>query len=329
MIASIAMKRAIREWTRRQSGTWRAADESELQAWLAAADEHRAAFEKVGRAWDVSGGLREHVAANDSGMGAPSSRSSRASVRKTAVAACVVLLAIAVFGSLWPAAHRWWSGAEIRLATARGQPRTFVLDDGTRVLLDADSELVAQIGFRSRQLSLLRGEALLTVSHDASRAFEVRIGRGRVQDLGTEFDIEYLAGAARISVLEGRVGVFTSGGRTLLLAGQTGGYDSAGNLTSVGSFDAAATHWSEGLRHYDREALGDVIERMGRYHAVTFVFAESRLQDLRVSGTFKTSDLPLFLRTLAAALPVEMRYLTPEKIEIASRSPPRPASDSH
>ena len=308
MIAAIAMKRAIREWTRRQSGTWREADESALQAWLGAADEHRAAFEKVGRAWAVAGGLREHVSGD------------RSSVSKAAVAACIVLLSGAVIGSLWPAAQRWWSGPEVRLATPRGQPRTFVLDDGTRVLLDADSELVAQIGFRRRQLSLLRGEALLTVSHDASRPLEVRIGRGRVQDLGTRFDIEYLAGAARISVLEGRVGVFTSEGQTLLLAGQTGGYDSAGNLKSAGSLDAAATRWSEGLRHFDREPLGDVIERLARYHAVTFVFAESRLRDLRVSGTFKTSDLPLFLRTLAAALPVEMRYLTPDKIEITFRS---------
>jgi hypothetical protein len=37
MITETGVERAIRLWTRRHSGTWLEADETELQAWLAAA----------------------------------------------------------------------------------------------------------------------------------------------------------------------------------------------------------------------------------------------------------------------------------------------------
>jgi ferric-dicitrate binding protein FerR (iron transport regulator) len=52
---------------------------------------------------------------------------------------------------------------------------------------------------------------------------------------------------------------------------------------------------------------------------VTFFFTDPRLKELRVSGTFKMGDLALFLRTLAAALPVEARWTAPQHIEISSR----------
>lgn len=332
MISEVSMKHAVRAWTRRQSGTWREADETELQAWLAVATEHRLAYEKVARAWAVAGELKGHPAGDalrqaDNAL-QHSAQISRSRVTQVAIAASLGLLAIAAGVPLWSTANRWWNGSEIHLVTLKGQAKPFVLEDGTRVLLDADSQLLARIGHHSRHISLVRGEALLTVSHDPSRPFEVTVGAGRIEDLGTEFDIEYLSDSSRISVLQGRVGVLTPRGRTLLAAGQSTGYDNAGNLQPVSSFDAAAARWSQGQRHFDRERLGDVLERLARYHPVTFVFADIRLKDLRVSGTFRTSDQELFLRTLAAALPIELEHLTRERIEVAPRTPGSRASDS-
>jgi len=38
-----------------------------------------------------------------------------------------------------------------------------------------------------------------------------------------------------------------------------------------------------GQRHFDGELLCDVLERLTRYHAVTFEFTDARLEQLRVS----------------------------------------------
>lgn len=328
MIPAAVMQQAIRSWAQRHSDTWHHADEAELQTWLAAAAEHRAAYEKVARAWDATGELRDHPHGEQ--LGAYKERlrpgERRFITTRVALAAGLVLLTIAATLPFLSAALRGWDGSDIRLVTLNGRSKSFVLDDGTQVLLDADSELTAHMGHNMRRVVLIRGEALFHVSHDASRPFEVTAGSGRVQDLGTAFDVENLADSTRISVLEGQVAVLTDHGRTLLVAGQAGGYDKAGNLDPVSPFDRTMGPGLEGPRHFSRERLGDVLERLARHHAVTFLFADPHLRDLRFSGTFSTDDLDLFLRTLAAALPIEPRYLDPHRIEIATRSP-RPNRD--
>jgi transmembrane sensor len=160
--------------------------------------------------------------------------------------------------------------------------------------------------------------------HDAARPFVVEVGRGRITDLGTRFDVENLQGRARISVLEGRVGVETPRGSMLLEAGRAGGYEGDGTLLVPHEADRSVELWLSGQRHFNADRLADVLQRLTRYHTVTFAFSDPQLQELRVSGTFRTGDLSLFLRTLQAALPIEVRWLDPQRIEIGSRVGARP-----
>jgi transmembrane sensor len=329
MSSTDSLDEAIQAWTRRHSGTWSEAHEKKLQTWLAATAEHREAYEKVARAWGKTGDLK-HTLPDEIQREYELARHRSAAparfggVAKFALAAGLALLALGI--GLWPSASRWWSGPATSLVSAKGQVKSFTLEDGTQVLLDADSQLIVHIGHYSRKAVLVRGEALITVAHDPKRPLEVTVGIGRIQDLGTRFDIEALPDSSRIDVLEGRVGVLTPRGRTLLVAGQSSGYDRSGNLQAVSSLSATTAQWSQGQRHFDREPLGDVLERLTRYHAMTFVYTDPGLRNLRVSGTFRTSDQALFLRTLAGALPIEVRYLGPSRVEIANRAD---ASDAH
>jgi transmembrane sensor len=332
MRSTDSLDEAIQAWTRRHSGTWSVAHEKKLQTWLAATAEHREAYEKVARAWGKTGDLK-HTLPDEIQREYELARHRSAAparfggVAKFALAAGLALLALGI--GLWPSASRWWSGPATSLVSAKGQVKSFTLEDGTQVLLDADSQLIVHIGHYSRKAVLVRGEALITVAHDPKRPLEVTVGIGRIQDLGTRFDIEALPDSSRIDVLEGRVGVLTPRGRTLLVAGQSSGYDRSGNLQAVSSLSATTAQWSQGQRHFDREPLGDVLERLTRYHAMTFVYTDPGLRNLRVSGTFRTSDQGLFLRTLAGALPIEVRYLSASRVEIATRAANPGASDAH
>lgn len=51
---------------------------------------------------------------------------------------------------------------------------------------------------------------------------------------------------------------------------------------------------------FQRQALGEAVAQMARYHAVQFHFDDTRLATLKISGAFKTDDLRLFLSTLEA-----------------------------
>lgn len=319
------IQHAIRSWVRRQTGTWNQAEEADLQAWLATSAEHREAYEKVARGWELAGELQAFQPGLPEEPSLAHEQPPRSIGRILAAAACIV--ALTVTGTLlYRSLHLGWADSDTRLVTLKGQPKSFVLEDGTQVRLDGDSELVARIEHNRRGITLIRGEAQFNVVHDSARPFEVSAGSGRVQDLGTHFDIEALSNSTRVVVLEGQVAVSTDRGRTLLVAGQSGGYDTAGNLDPVSPFDPTTAPWLEGLRTFDRERLGDVLERLARHHAVTFVFEDPRMQELRISGKFRTDDLGLFLRTLAAALHVDSRYLAQDRIEIVSRLP-RPNRD--
>jgi transmembrane sensor len=306
-----SLEQAIGAWTRRHSGTWTEEDERQLTAWLAAAPENRAAYEKVANVWQATGKLERRAydaAVPDRSLMAP----------RVALACAVVLAAVLAIPA-WQQADRWWNGVTVHWVAPRGESRTLVLEDGTHVLLDSDSDLVAKFGAHARRVSLVRGEALFTVTHDASRPFEIEIGPGRVVDLGTRFDVEKLPDAVRVAVFEGRVGVKTVHGEVVLGAGRGCGYDDSGVLLPVRKVDAATTVRSDGERHFDSEPLVAVAARLARYHPVTFEFSDARLQELRLSGTFRVTDLELFLRTLSAALPVESRWVGPQRVEFFPR----------
>ena len=310
-VADLCTEHAVRVWTRRNSGRWTEADEADLQQWLAAAPENRVAYEKIARVWTSLGALEGRIPR----LAIPH-RPSRLPLLGIAATLLVVLsLSIGFFS------YRWWNGAPTTWTTPRGATRNILLADGTRIVLDADSELESRIGSRARHIALRRGEALLSVAHDAARLFEVEIGRGRITDLGTRFDVENLGGRARVSVLEGRVGLETQRGQVLLEAGHAGGYDGDGTLLPVRAADSSVALWADGQqRHFDADRLPDVLARLERYHQVTFTLTDPQLQQLRLSGTFRTSDLSLFLRTLQAALPIQIRWMDSQHVQISPRT---------
>jgi len=305
-MTDLALRQAIRAWTQRHSGSWSQDDEANLQNWLAAAPENRAAYEKAGRAWAVTGQVAARV---------PRDLPPR-NAYGLWIAACLLA---ALCYPVWVMSDNWWHGTRTEWTAQLGQTRTIQLVDGTRIVLDAGSEVESRIGARSRHIVLVRGEALLTVAHDASRPFTADVGPGRITDIGTRFDIERLNGKTRVSVLEGRVSVSTAHGELVLDAGRASGYDPAGVLLPVSDIDGAVTIWETGQRHFNADRLSDVLDRIARYHPVTFVYKDGQLKDLRVSGTFRTDNLPLFLRTLRAALPIETVWLDTQRIEISRR----------
>ena len=59
------------------------------------------------------------------------------------------------------------------------------------------------------------------------------------------------------------------------------------------------TAWQHGQIVFNMTPLSEVTAQLARYHAVKFVFDDPKLKRLKMSGTFNTKDLPVFLGTLA------------------------------
>jgi len=305
---------AVREFVSRQSGAWSAADEKRLTEWLAADPAHRQAYESVARVWEAAGDL-PHPRTDPIVPRRPWLFSRRSAARMAATLAVVVLLS-----PLGIQFKQWWYGVPRNVSTRIAEQSTLRLPDGSMITLDADSELMYQVGYGRRQATLMHGEALFSVIHEANRPFEVTAGAGHIVDRGTVFDVEARHDELRVSVLEGRVVLISASARAALAAGEGSGLDSEGHFTEVLKIDESVGEWREGRRVFRDMPLGRVLEYLERSQGVNFDLTTSSLAQLRVSGVFRMADLRAFLATLERSFPVRARWVSPDRIEIYSSS---------
>jgi len=305
-----AKARAVREWTARHSGNWTTYDEQRLMEWLAEDPEHRRAFESVMKLWEAAGDLSMPAITRITPQ--PRRFFSRRSVHLIGVTLAAAVLLIPVGSQL----KQWWSGTPQHITTRIGELKTLRLSDNSTITLDADSDLIYQVGYAARRATLTRGEAFFSVTHDVRRPFIVTVGPGQIIDLGTVFDVESRRGAARVSVLEGRVALTSRTGRTELAAGQGAGFDREGMFLPVSTVDRSVVDWREGRRSFRDTPLSLVLESLERYLPVRFALTDPSLENLRVSGVFNTTDLHAFLAMLEQGFPVRARWMGSDRIEL-------------
>jgi transmembrane sensor len=127
--------------------------------------------------------------------------------RRVLMAACVAfLLAIA-------AAVVWQTQRYALYTTDIGERRSIVLADGSTVDLNARSRLRVEFSGTERRVELLDGQALFQVAKDPHRPFIVRSGEAFVRAVGTQFDVYVKASGTTVTVLEGRVAVYSAATR--------------------------------------------------------------------------------------------------------------------
>ena len=124
--------------------------------------------------------------------------------RRSFFAAASVALALVIAGVVWWQAHRY-----PLYATDIGERRSITLADGSTVDLNARSQLRIEFSNSERRVELLEGQALFQVTKDKARPFIVRSGEATVRAVGTQFDVYRKDSGTTITVLEGRVAVYS------------------------------------------------------------------------------------------------------------------------
>jgi transmembrane sensor len=95
-------------------------------------------------------------------------------------------------------------------STDIGERRSLTLADGSMVDLNARSQLRVEFSKTERRVELLNGQALFQVAKDKARPFIVHCGDATVRAVGTQFDVYRKDSGTTITVLEGRVAVYSS-----------------------------------------------------------------------------------------------------------------------
>lgn len=162
------------------------------------------------------------------------------------------------------------------IVTPKGGQYEVVLQDGTKVWLNAASSLRFPTFFSKDRKVELTGEAYFEVAPDRNKPFEVRVNDMEVTVLGTHFDVRAYEneGITRTALLEGAVKVSTVGSQVLLKPGQQASLThSAISEIKVSQTDPeAVVAWKNGLFLFHQTDLETVMEEIARWYDVSVVY---------------------------------------------------------
>ena len=203
-------------------------------------------------------------------------------------------------------ASPWMLSSRYDVVTRPGEQRVVTLDAGTQATLNGATHVIFDHK-DPRFASLVAGEALFQVRHDAGRPFILGVGGRRIQDIGTLFDVVRDTAQVRIAVAEGEVLYDPSHEAIKLSAGEALTAPLSQGPASITSTSAGEVGgWREGRLAYVGEPLSRVAAELSRALGVRIRVAPS-LAGRPFSGAliFDRSH-PEELRRLAPALNVAL-----------------------
>ena len=220
---------------------------------------------------------------------------------------------------------------ELAYQTAVGEQQKVLLDDGSTLILNTDSQVKVIYSAKQRLLLLNRGEIHIDVAHDTSRPLRVVANDKVVQAVGTAFDVRLLNSNVKVWVTEGRVAIadnkhvanpaalekeplnnpnlFISKGEKAILSNLNQQVEkiSDGEMT-------AQLSWQQGNIVFRGETLDEAVLEFNRYSDKTFVIHDPSLKHIRIAGVFKIGDTPSLLSTLHNNFDIQYEYDRANKI---------------
>lgn len=195
----------------------------------------------------------------------------------------------------------------ITATTPRGGTYEFVLQDGTRVWLNADSKLEFYPSYKNKtqRIVKLEGEGYFEVAKDKAHPFVVESAGQKVEVLGTHFNINAYKDEKSIktTLLEGKVKVNDA----ILKPNQQATL--AGVAINIKNVDAsAAIDWKNGEFICANEPLSAIMRKVERWYNVEVIYTSDDLKNRTFDGAFSRYDnVSRILKTIEFAGTVKFR----------------------
>ncbi len=229
-----------------------------------------------------------------------------------------VALTIIAATFLWysPSLTSDQSPVERKVTTERGERATLRLSDGTKVRLNAESQLRFPDSFheQDRRIVHLSGEAYFDVEDDSTRRFTVRTSGASIDVHGTAFNVRARSGReeVQVAVEEGGVSLRTpeadSNGRkkVRLRSGEVGRVLGKSTLITTDQANLKTyVGWTDGLLVFENASLPEVTARLGRWYNLDFVIQNSSLRSMRLTADLKSESPKEVLNVIAATLGIQ------------------------
>ena len=175
-----------------------------------------------------------------------------------------------------------------RLVIPRGGEFNLTLSDGTRVWLNAETELRYPVQFNGKErVVYLKGEAYFEVAKNKKKPFLVQVDDMAVKVYGTEFNVNTYNKIETVLVT-GSVSMNQGGKEVLLKPNQKGVFDQVSGKITVADVDVLAyVSWKNGDFIFRNESLNSIMDKLSRWYGLEVLYQDARLQNVRLSGNLK------------------------------------------
>ncbi len=286
-----------------------AAERQAFEQWRDAHPLHAFEYEAMLEIWDVSEHLPRAAIAQVAALPTPHQR-----WRAYGLAAAVSLLALPL------AAYTGWSLGWLPSSYEHFQTensvRQITLADGSQVELNLGSELTYSNYKDQRRVTLNKGEAFFSVSHDSKHPFVIKAADGRIRVTGTQFNVWMYEDKVRVTLLEGSVLVSSHSAQPgdglrldpgMQASFKAGDYSPQISQTLAGDTSLA---WRNGKLILDDLALVDALPLINRYLSKPVMLADNATGAMRIGGIYNIDEVKSLVSSLPKVLPV---YLTRNK----------------
>lgn len=306
----------------------------QYQQWLVLTDQHGKAYQRLEEIWQGLGELELSRSSDSSSswlsvitqfFGDSLSGFRRFTLAAPFAMASVV--AIIMVSTLWLANGVWDNDSVIQYRSDIAQVKTIDLDDGSQVILGADTQIEVSFQGNRRDVRLLKGQAFFDVAKDELRPFYVDAEKASVMVVGTRFEVYKQLDQVKVTVEEGVVKVaptaqadFSADLVKTLTAGQKLVSD-ATSMSDVSAVDSASVSpWRDGRLVYRDAALANVVFDINRYRQAKIILGTESLKKLKVTTSLSVDQTDSVVSMLEQSLPVVAHKETDDRILILPKS---------
>lgn len=174
------------------------------------------------------------------------------------------------------------------LRTLQGMECSITLSDGTKVHLNAESQLTYPVCFSSKErIVQIEGEAYFDVAPDKDHPFIVQMPHGSVRVTGTSFNVRAYPDEKTecITLISGSVTISSEDQEFALIPGQHYIFDKASGKESVTNVNTELyTSWQSGSFVFLNVPLEDIMSYLSKWYGCKYVFNDEAAKNVKIGG---------------------------------------------
>jgi ferric-dicitrate binding protein FerR (iron transport regulator) len=195
--------------------------------------------------------------------------------------------------------------------TPKGRQFQLILEDGTKVWLNAASSIKFPVAFIGKQRIVeITGEAYFEVAKDKLKPFQVMCNGSMVEVLGTHFNVNAYADeeSMNTTLLEGSVKIVKGSNQKIIRPGEQAQVHNDGSVhttTNINIDEVVA--WKNNTFLFDNTDVKKLMRQLSRWYNVDVVFKGSTEEPLTLYGTIsRTATLSTVLKMLESTGDVKL-----------------------